>query len=72
VVAERIAPRPDRSTANLTGLPTSHICAFDTGYVPAPKRKYGYFTLPILYDNALYSLMKAIKVTITSPALRFA
>jgi len=22
-------------------------------YTPAPKRKYGYFTLPILYDNAL-------------------
>jgi len=22
-------------------------------YTPAPKRKYGYFTLPILYNNAL-------------------
>src|SRR5678809_1636934 len=22
-------------------------------YTPAPKRKYGYFTLPVLYNNAL-------------------
>jgi uncharacterized protein YcaQ len=53
VVAERIALRPVRSAVNLTGLPTSHIRAFGTGYIPAPKRKYGYFTLPILYNNAL-------------------